>query len=168
MTADIAMSNRSRKGQAIVLILIVVLAVVVVFALLSVRSARIRSSPSVQEVFWQVGGANVTEASVGDDVEAHAVIKASAEYVGSMVLKIRKDVAFWPDSDYSTKTVPVNLKGDQVTELEFVFIPDQVSGGAFRGYFVEIDFQALHTNWVMENSYPPRLTVNASTSSSKF
>jgi len=161
-------SSRSRRGQAIILILILVLAVVVVFALLSMRSVRIRSSPSVQEVFWQVGGANVTEASLGDDVEAHAVIKVNKEYVGSIVVKIRKDVAFWPDTDYSTKTVPVDLRGDQVTELELAFVADQVSGGRLRGYFVEIDFQALHTNWVMENSYPPRLTVNVSTSSSKF
>jgi hypothetical protein len=122
----------------------------------------------VQEVFWQVGGANVTEASLGDDIQAHAVIKANEEYVGSIVLKIRKDVAFWPDTDYSTKTVPVNLRGDQVAELELSFAPDQVSGGGLRGYFVEIDFQALHTNWVMEDSYPPRLSVNVSTSSSKF
>lgn len=161
-------SKRSRNGQAIVLIIIVLLAVVVVFALLSMRSARIRSSPSVQEVFWRVVGANVTEASVGDDVEAHAVIRANEEYVGSMVVKIRKDVAFWPDSDYSTKTVPVSLRGDQVTEIELVFVPDQTSTGSLRGYFVEIDFLVSHTNWVMENSYPPRLTVNASTSSSKF
>jgi hypothetical protein len=151
-----------------VLILIVVLAIVVVFALVSVRFARVKSSPSVQEVFWQVGGANVTEASVGDDIEAHAVIKATKEYVGSVVVKVRRDVAFWPDSDYSTKTVPVNLRGDQSTELELVFVPDQISGGDFRGYFVEIDFSSLNTNWVMENSYPPRLTINTSTSSPKL
>jgi hypothetical protein len=162
------MSSRSRKGQAIILIVIVILVIVAVFALLSMNAAQVSSSPSVQQAFWRVDGANVIEASISDNVEAHAFIKANEEYVGSIVMKIRRDVPFWPDSDYSTKTVPVNLVGDQVTELELTFAPDQKSGTGLRGYFIEIDFSASNTNWVMENSYPPRLTVNASTTSPTF
>jgi hypothetical protein len=119
-------------------------------------------------VFWRVGSANITEAVVGQQVEAHAVIEASQEYAGSVVVKIRKDIAFWPDHDYSTKTTPVDLRGDQTIELDLVFSPDQASGGSLRGYFVEIDFLASGANWAMENSYPPRLTVDVSSSSSQF
>lgn len=156
------MSCRTRKGQGFILIIIVLLVIVVIFALLSTHSARVRSAPTVQEAFWRVGGQNVTEAFVGFEVEAHVVVKAKEEYVGSIVIKIRKDVSFWPDSDYSTKTVPVNLRGDQVTELELRFVPDQASAGRLRGYFMEIDFSVTHTSWAMENSYPPRLKVGTS------
>jgi hypothetical protein len=155
-------SKRARKGQALVLIVIVLLAIIVIFAVLSLRSARVSAAPTVQEVFWQVSGQNVTTVRVGDEVEAHVVVKATEEYVGSIVVKIRKDISFWPDSDYSIKTVPVNLRGGQETEFELTFVPDQASDGGFRGlrgYFVEVDFSATHTNWVMENSYPPRLKV---------
>jgi hypothetical protein len=144
------------------LILLVLLGVIVIFALLSTRSARVRSAPVVQEVFWRVGGQRVTTASVGDEVEAHVVVKATGEYVGSIVVKIRKDISLWPDSDYSTKTVPLNLRGGQETELELAFVPDETSGGglrSLRGYLVEVDFTATHTSWVMKSSYPPRLEV---------
>jgi len=156
------MNKRARKGQVLVLIVLVLLAAIVIFALLSIRSARVRAAPTVQEVFWQVGDERVTTASVGDEVEAHVVVKAGEEYVGSIVVKIRKDVSLWPDRDYSVKTVPVNLKGGQETELELAFVPDEASDGGFRGlrgYFVQVDFSATDTTWVMENSYPPRLRV---------
>jgi len=153
------MSGRTRKGQALVLIILVLLGIIVIFVLLSARSARVRSSPMVQEVFWQIDSQRGTTASVGDEVKAHIVIKATEKYVGSIVMKVRKDISFWPDSDYSIKTVPVNVRGGQETELELSFVPDEASGGSLRGYFVEIDFQATGTSWVMENTYPPRLKV---------
>jgi hypothetical protein len=152
-------TGRTRRGQAFILFLIVLLAVLVAFALLSTQSARVRSTPTVQDVFWQVGGQRATTVTMNDEVEAHVVVKATEEYVGSIVVKVRKDISFWSDSDYSIKTVPLNLKGDQVTELEFAFVPDQASGRSLRGYFIEIDFSATRTEWVMENSYPPRLKV---------
>jgi hypothetical protein len=103
----------------------------------------------------------VTTTSVGDEVEAHVIVKASEEYAGTIVLKIRKDVAFWFDSDYNIKTIPVNMAGGETTELSLQFTPNQVSGGNFRGYFVEVDFVLTGKNWVMESSYPPRLRANA-------
>jgi len=153
------MGGRTRKGQAFILILLVLLGIIVVFVLLSNRSARVRLAPIVQEVFWRVDGQKVITASVGVEVEAHMIVKASEEYVGSIVVRIRKDISFWPDSDYSVKTVPVNLRGGQETELELAFVPDEASGGRLRGYFVEVDFSAARTSWVMESSYPPRLKV---------
>jgi hypothetical protein len=156
--------GRDRKGQIFIIILIVLLIIVVVFVVFSSRSSQVSAAPVVQEVFWQVYGRNVTAAHIGDEVEAHAIVKATAEYVGSILVKIRKDIAYWSDSDYSVKTVPVNLNGSQATELVLDFVPDQASEGRLRGYFVEIDFQATHTSWTMENSYPPRLMVSPSIS----
>jgi len=152
-------SGRTRRGQAFVLILLVLLGIIVVSALVSTRSARVRSAPVVQEAFWRVEGRRATTASAGAGVEAHVIVEATEEYVGSMVVRIRKDISFWSDSDYSIKTVPVNLRGGQETELELAFVPDQASAGSLRGYFVEVDFSATGTSWVMESSYPPRLRV---------
>jgi hypothetical protein len=159
------MSERGRKGQAFILILVVLIGLIVIFALVSTRSARVSSAPNVLEAFWKVDGQRVTTVSVGDNVEAHVIVKATGEYVGSIVMKIRKDVSLWPDSDYSVKTVPVSLRGSQQTELELTFVPDEARGGGLgglgklRGYFIEVDFSAAHTDWVMESSYPPRLNV---------
>ena len=153
------MRGRGRKGQIFIIVLIVLLILVVVFIVFSARSSQVSSAPTVQGVFWQLNGSNVATVHVGDEVEAHVVVKATQEFSGSIVIKIRKDVAYWPDSDYSLKTIPVNLNGDQSTELVIDFAPDQASEGNLRGYFVEIDFQTTHTSWNMGNSYPPRLTV---------
>lgn len=153
------MRASAQAGRVFVVVLLVLLAAVGVIVFVLIRSSQVRSSPVVQEVFWRVDGRNSTTANIGDEVEAHVVVKTEEEYVGSMVVKLRKDVSFWSDSDYSTKTVPVDLKGGEATELELVFAPDEASGGSLRGYFVEVDFTLTHTNWVMENSYPPRLRV---------
>lgn len=132
---------------------------IVLFALLPAWSARQRSTPVVRQVFWQVNGQNVTTTFVDQEVEVHVVIRAVEEYVGSVTVKVRKDVAVWFDSDYTVRTFPVNLGGDQVIELKLTFTPDQASGGRLRGYFVELDFLTKNTNWGMEDSYPPRLKV---------
>lgn len=87
------------------------------------------------------------------------VIRATEEYVGSVVVKVRKDVVLWFDSDYHVLTVPVNLTGGQEKDMEVTFIPDKSSGGRIRGYFIEIDFEATGTKLVMENSYPPKLRL---------
>jgi len=129
------------------------------FALLSARPVKVRYAPTVQEAFWEVDGQRVTTASVGITVNAHVMIKAVDEYVGSVVVKIRKDFAFWFDSDYQVLTVPVNLAGGQEKEIELVFVPDKPSQGRLRGYFIEIDFAITKTKWVTENSYPPRLRM---------
>lgn len=151
------MNAKVRRGQVFIIIIAIVLAMIIMFALLPAWSARQRSTPVVQQVFWQVNNQNVTSAYVNQEVEAHVIIKATEEYVGSIAVKVRKDVSFWFDSDYTVKTFPVNLGGDQVSELKLTFALDQASQGSLRGYFLEVDFLAKNTNWVMENSYPPRL-----------
>ena len=150
---------QSNKGQAFLLIVIVLVGIIVAFALLSTWFVRVRYAPIVQDAFWEVDGQRVTTAKVGAEVKAHVVIRATGEYVGSVAVKIRKDVVVWFDSDYNVLTMPVNLVGGQEKEIEFVFVPDKPSGGGLRGYFIEIEFKATRTGWVMENSYPPRLRV---------
>ena len=155
--------RRGDKGQILVLILLVLVAAVVVFALLSARSSRVAAAPKVVEAFWRVDGHKVTSVSVGDKVEAHVAIQATEQYVGSVVVKIRKDVAIWPDSDYSVVTVPVDLRGEAERQISLEFVPDEASStggfGGLRGYFVEVEFSATGTSWTMDGGYPPRLQV---------
>jgi len=103
----------------------------------------------------------VTSATLGSRVEARIVVKATAEYAGSIVVKVRKDVALWFDKDYAISTVPASLIGGQKLEITVPFVPDEASGGSLRGYLVEVEFSATKTTWTMENSYPPRLKVLA-------
>lgn len=155
--------GRDRRGIGFVLIIIIIVAVVVVFSMVSIRSTQLGSTPSVQDSYWVVAGKRSTVASVGQEVEAHVIIEAKEEYIDSVVVKIRKDLSYLPDTDYATKTIPVDVKGGQTTDLEVTFTPDQTSTGNLRGYFIEVDYSALHTNWVMDNAYPPRLTSQAQT-----
>lgn len=138
-----------------------IVAIIIAFVLLSARVSRVRHSPTVQEAFWTVNGQRVTTASLGAEVTAHVTIRATEEYVGSIVVKVRKDLSFWPDSNYHIATLPVNLVGGQEREIRLTYVPDQASGGGLRGYFIEVDFEVTGTDWVMESSYPPRLKVTA-------
>jgi hypothetical protein len=87
------------------------------------------------------------------------VVRASEQYVGSVLVKVRKDVSWWFDSDYSVATVPVDMVGDGEAQLKVEFVPDEASGGSLRGYFVEVEFSATGTSWTMDAGYPPRLEV---------
>jgi hypothetical protein len=115
----------------------------------------------VQDSYWVVSAKRSSVASVGQEVEAHVIIETKEEYIDSVVVKIRKDISYLPDADYATKTIPVDVKGGQTADLEIAFTPDQTSTGNLRGYFIEVDYSALHTNWVMNDAYPPRLIVQA-------
>jgi len=151
--------RQTSKGQILILILLVLLGLVLISGFFSVVSVRVRAAPTVQEAFWLVDDQKVSTATLGEKVEAKIVVKATEEYVGSIVVKIRKDIRWWPDSDYQVSTIPVNLKGGEEKEINLSFTPDEASGGSLRGYLIEIEFQATRTTWVMENSYPPRLRV---------
>jgi hypothetical protein len=157
------MNSKARKGQVFIILLIILVVVIVLFVALPMFEAQHKSTPLVQQVFWNVNGGNVTSCYLGEDVEAHIVIKGTEEYSGSIVVKIRKDATFWFDSDYTVKTFPVDLPGGQTAELVTTFAPDEGSGGQLRGYFVEVDFLTTHSDWIMESSYPPRLKVTAIT-----
>lgn len=148
-----------RKGETYLGAILVLLVLVSVFAVLLTRYVRVRASPIVDEAFWLTDDQKVTAAHVRSKVETHVIIRATGEYVGSVVVKIRKDIALWLDNDYAVVTVPVSLSGDEKTEITLDFIPDETSVGRLRGYFIEVGFPVTKAKWVMENSYPPRLTV---------
>jgi len=139
--------------------LIVLIGLILFSGLISFFSVHVRTDPTVQEGFWQVNGQNVLTASVGEQVEAKIVVKAVEQYVGSIVVKAKKDIPLWLDRDYQLSTIPVDLRGGEEKEIRIAFIPDEPSSGNLRGYFIEIEFQATGNTWAMENTYPPRLRV---------
>jgi hypothetical protein len=152
-------AEQSTRGQAFLLVILLLAGTIAAVTLLSARPVKVRYAPTVQEAFWEVDGQTVTTASMGNTVNAHVMIKVVDEYVGSVVVKIRKDLVFWFDSDFYVLTVPVNLVGGQEKEIELAFVPDKPCQSHLRGYFIEIDFEITKTKWVMENSYPPRLRI---------
>jgi hypothetical protein len=152
--------SKTMRGQILVVVVIILVIVVALIIFLPMLLAPHGSTPIVQDVFWKIDDRNVSSCFVGDGVAAHVVIEATDQYVGSVEIKIRKDVTFWFDSDYTTETFPVNLSGSHTTELVVTFAPDTAGGGSLRGYFVEVDFLATGSNWIMQSSYPPRLAVS--------
>jgi len=151
--------RQAAKGQILILVLLALIGLVLIFGLISMFSVRVRAAPRVTEAFWTTRDQTVTTISLGAEVKAHVMVQAREEYVGTMVIMIKKDVRLWFDSDYHISTIPVNLKGGDQKELEADFTPDEASGGSLRGYFIEIEFKVTRTRWTMENTYPPRLTV---------
>jgi len=154
------LGKRSTKGQ-LFLVAVVFLLIIIAFALLAAHFVPTQPSPVVEETSWRVNSLKVTSVTVGSRVEARIIVKAAVEYEGSIVVKVRKDIALWFDKDYAISTTPVRLTNGQRSEIKLNFVPDQASGGSLRGYFIEVEFSATKTTWTMENSYPPRLKVLA-------
>ena len=154
------MKARGVRGQILVFIVIILIFAFVVFALLAPHFGGQKSAPSVLEAYWTVDEQRVTSARVGDSVKARVVIRASEQYVGSIVVKVRKDVSWWFDKDYSVATVPVEMVGGgEAAQLKVEFVPDEASGGSLRGYFIEVEFSVVGASWSMDGGYPPRLEV---------
>jgi hypothetical protein len=156
--------RRASKGQILAIILLLILGFIVISGLISFFLGRDGSAPIVKEAYWQIDGQKVSTSSLGEEVEAHVVVQAAEQYVGSIVVKIRKDARLWFDSDFKVDTIPVDLAGGDEKTIELAFTPDETSHGSItglRGYFIEIEFRATRTTWTMENSYPPRLAVRA-------
>jgi hypothetical protein len=150
------------RGQILVFIVLILIFAFVVFVLLSHNFGGQKPAPAVLEAFWRVDGHRVTSASVGDSVEAVVTVRASEQYVGSVVVKVRKDVSWWFDKDYSVATVPVDLRGGAERTLVLEFVPDEASGGgvgSLKGYFIEVEFSTIGASWTMDSAYPPRLEV---------
>ena len=156
------MKTRGCRGQILVFIVLILIFAFVVFALLSPHFGGGKPAPSVLEAFWRVDGQRVTFASVDDSVEAVVAVRASEQYVGSVIVKVRKDVSWWFDRDYAVATVPVDLRGGVERELALEFVPDEASVGrvgSLKGYFIEVEFSAVGASWSMDSAYPPRLEV---------
>lgn len=142
-----------------IIILLLILGILLLFGLFSRFSIRLRATPIVQEAYWIVRDQNVSLSKLGEDVEAIIKIETTEHYSGSVVVKIKKDIRFWFDSDYHITTIPIDLGGGEERTMRIDFTPDEATGGSLRGYFVEIEFQSTKTTWTMENSYPPRLKI---------
>lgn len=154
--------RQASKGQILAIVLLLILGFIIISGLISIFSGRNGSAPVVKEAYWQIDGQKASTSSLGQEVEAHVVVQATEQYVGSIVVKIRKDARLWFDSDFKVDTIPVDLAGGDEKSMELSFTPDETSHGTvtgLRGYFIEVEFRATRTTWTMENSYPPRLTV---------
>jgi hypothetical protein len=158
----VGLRARGVRGQILVFIAIILIIAFVVFVLLSPNFGGRKPAPSVLEAYWRVDGHRVTSASVGDSVEAVVVVQASEQYMGSVVVKVRKDVSWWIDKDYSVATVPLDLRRGAERTLVLEFVPDEASVrgmGSLKGYFIEVEFSAVGASWTMDSAYPPRLEV---------
>lgn len=156
--------HRTRRGQIFLLIILVLVGLIIIFGLLPALLGRRRAAPLVEQAVWRVDGQEVSTVNMGQEVEAHVVIRVVEEYVGSIVVRIKKDVSMWFDSEFHQSTIPVSLAGGEEETIEIKFAPDEASGGGLgglRGYFIEVEFRVTRTTWEMENTYPPRLKVNA-------
>jgi len=121
------------------------------------RLSVIEGQLEVKNVYWKVDGVTTSTCTVGDDVQAHIILEASqASVQGSIRVKIRKDIALFPDEDYLVRDYSVSLDRGDSRDIVVTFYPDEASSASFRGYFVEI---VGDTSWTMDSSYPPRLSV---------
>ena len=116
-------------------------------------------SLTIDEVYWTVGVNRVTSCEKGDVVRAHVQVRAmNAALEDDVVVKIRKDVAFLPDSDDTINNFHIELEKDETRDLIVAFSPNEVSGIGVRGYFVEVEGDL---SWTMPDEYPPRLEVHS-------
>lgn len=114
----------------------------------------------IGEAYWTVGGARVTQAKLGQVVQARIAVRAIGESVDvNVVMKVRKDKVAWPDSDHATASFRIQLGKDQSAELVLSFVADQKSDFTFRGFFMQIEFVSWGSSWTMPDGYPPRLRV---------
>lgn len=75
-------------------------------------------------------------------------------------VRIRKDIRVLPDEDYEVKTFDINVDTENTVTLRDSFVPDQASGFALKGYFIQVDFITWDDSWTIEDSYPPRLKAS--------
>jgi hypothetical protein len=67
-------------------------------------------TPQLQTVWWTVNDQVVTKAQQGQTVKANIRIKAGGGAVqGQVTIRIRKDIALWPDEDHKVQTFAVSL-----------------------------------------------------------
>jgi len=123
------------------------------------RLSVIEGTLSLVSAYWTVGGSTTTSCELGEEVTVHVAVRANNVAVDdTMKVKIRKDLAGWPDEDVKVESFDVSLSKDETREYIVTFTPVEASAGSLRGYFVEIEGDL---SWTMPNTYPPRLTVSA-------
>jgi len=114
---------------------------------------------TVLESYWVVAGQKVTVSELGSNVEAHVTLKAqNGPIAGELILKVKKDISYAPDTDYRQFSIDINLNSEESRDFFFTWSPDEASAGSLRGYFIEIWFNGQKIK-TMDSSYPPRLKV---------
>ena len=117
-------------------------------------------TPLVTRVWWTTSAGTVTQVKKGEMVQAHILIKASGGDVqGKVTIHVKKDFAYLPDEILKTQSYTISLYENQQTELIISFTASESTTSIFRGYFIQVDFDAWGFSWTMESSYPPRLRV---------
>lgn len=117
----------------------------------------IEGTLDVEEVYWTVDGVRTSTCEVDDTVQARIRLGAlNAALDDDIVINVRKDLAFMPDTNLLSQSHNVVLNRGQDKEIVISFSPTEASSGLLRGYFIEIDGD---TQWTMPDNYPPRLTV---------
>jgi len=122
------------------------------------RLKVIKGTLEVINTYWKANGVLISSAEVGNEVEAHIVLRAvDGNFHGSVKIQIRKDLLLAPDVEYTYRTFSLTLPRGESKEFILTFTPDEASSLTLRGYFIEVDFDG--ESWTMESAYPPRLEV---------
>ncbi|MDJ0269546.1 MAG: hypothetical protein NXY59_03170 [Aigarchaeota archaeon] len=99
-----------------------------------------RGIPVVEDVYFAKDGLRISQSRVGERVEVHIFIRAEGgDLSGEITIRIRRDIALGADEDYIVKTVTINVPEGRRAHITLTFIPNQRSGGTFRGLFLQID-----------------------------
>jgi len=118
-----------------------------------------KGSPQIVDAYWIVGGVRVTQAKVGQTVQAHILVKAAGGPIeGDLTIRVKKDMVLL-DTVFIYGSTHVSLKEGESVGLFLSFTADQKSDLLFRGFFIHVDFTSWENSWTMPSSYPPRLKV---------
>ncbi len=118
-------------------------------------------TPSIVDVWWTVNDQIVTSCQQDQTVIANVKIMANGGPVsGTITVHVRKDIPYLPDEDHVTQSFSVSLSEGHSGVATVTFIATHKTGWTFRGYFIQVDLDLWDTTWTMENTYPPRLTIN--------
>jgi len=110
----------------------------------------------VERYGWFVGNSEVFSVRPGAIVNAAVLIRARGSLEGELVLEIRRDISFLPDTVATRRAFRVSLRDGEETVLSVEFTAE--GGGLMRGYFMRLYYNGAVV-WEMGDSYPPRLWV---------
>lgn len=123
-----------------------------------VDNNEFRTHVQVTDAWWEdIHGNRITSASKGQTVNGYVTI--STDMCGTVDLSIRKDMAFWPDSEWRSSSS--FLKAAVATlHVEFTVDISQSYGGwpsQCRGYFIKVAVNGIDVYQM--KGYPPRLSI---------
>ncbi len=122
---------------------------------------EVEGSASFSEGYWTDDGSKITETKVGNEIKGHVNFEASGGPIdGTAKVVVRRDIAYSTDEDYAQRSIDVNLSEGESYDLSLDWVPQIASGDqSTNGYHLEFWWNG-EKKWTMDDSYPPRLTVN--------